>query len=58
MELPKKKTSEADAYSQAGDEAAKQGRHDSAEMFYDMAAGERIEAEHERRNEGRKARKG
>lgn len=57
MALLKKKTSEADAYDQAGDEAAKQGRHNSAEMFYDMAAGERVETERNRRNEGRKSRK-
>lgn len=45
MALLKKNTSEAEAYNQAGDAAAKQGRTDSAEMFYDMAAAEQTAAD-------------
>lgn len=36
---------EADAYDEAADEAAAEGRHDSAEMFRGLAADKRIEAE-------------
>lgn len=36
---------EADAYDEAGDKAAAEGQHNSAELFYTMAADERIEAE-------------
>jgi len=45
MALLKKNTSEAEAYNQAGDKAAAEGRHNSAEMFYDMAAAEQTAAD-------------
>jgi len=45
MALLKKNTSDAEAYNQAGDDAAKQGRTDSAEMFYDMAVAEATDAD-------------
>lgn len=45
------KDTEADAYDKAGDEAATRGQHNSAEMFYGMAAGERVEADRARRRE-------
>lgn len=52
------KNNEADDYDKAGDDAAERGSRNSAEMFHDMAASERVEAENDRRNENRKPRRG
>lgn len=39
------KNDEADAYNKAGDQAAKRGDHNTAEMFYDFAAEEQVDAD-------------
>jgi len=58
MALLKKNASEAEAYNQAGDKAAADGRTNSAEMFYDMAVDAQKKANQARRGEHSGGRRG